>query len=175
MKRLSYIQDTRCLKVKENVKTSTKDSLGLHEQKEHEPWFDDGCLDFVDQRKQAKMQWVQDPSQCNVDNLNNARHEASKHFRNKKKEYLNAKVKKLETNSKIKNIKDLYRSIIDFKKGYQLRTDVVKDEKGDMVTDSYSILARWGNHIAQPLIIHGFNDVRQTEIHIVPELSVFEL
>ena len=31
------------------------------------------------------MQWLQDPKQSNVDNLNNVRHEASRHFRKKKK------------------------------------------------------------------------------------------
>jgi hypothetical protein len=48
------------------------------------------------------MQWVQDPSQSNVDNLNNVRCEVSGHFRNKKKEYLKAEIEELETNSKIK-------------------------------------------------------------------------
>jgi len=38
------------------------------------------------------MHWVQDPSQSNVDNLNNIICEASRHFRNKKKEYLRAKI-----------------------------------------------------------------------------------
>ena len=57
------------------------------------------------------MQWVQDPSQSNVDNLNSVRREVSRHFRNKKKEYLRAKIEELETNSKIKNIRDLYRGI----------------------------------------------------------------
>ena len=37
---------------------------------------------------------------------------------------------KLETKSKIKNISDLYRGINDFKKGYQPRIYIVKDEKG---------------------------------------------
>ena len=50
------------------------------------------------------MQWVQDPSQSNVDNLNSVRREGSRHFRNKKKAYLRAKIEELETNSKIKNI-----------------------------------------------------------------------
>ena len=59
---------------------------------------------FLDQRKQAKVQWLQDPNQSSVDNLNNVRHEASRHFRNKKKEYLKAKIDELETNSKIKKI-----------------------------------------------------------------------
>ena len=57
--------------IKENIQTSAKESLGLHELKENRPWFDEECLDFLDQRKQAKMQWMQDPSQSNVDNLNN--------------------------------------------------------------------------------------------------------
>jgi hypothetical protein len=36
-----------------------------------------------------------------------------------KKAYLKAKVEELETNIKINNFGDLYRSINDFKKGYQ--------------------------------------------------------
>jgi hypothetical protein len=35
------------------------------------------------------MLWLQDPNQSNVDNLNSVRHDASRHFRNKK-EYLKA-------------------------------------------------------------------------------------
>jgi hypothetical protein len=60
------------------------------------------------------MQWVQDPNQSIVVNLNNVRLEASRHLRNKNKEYLKAKIDELESNSKIKNIRDLYRDIIDF-------------------------------------------------------------
>ena len=47
--------------IKENIKTSAKESLGLHEWKQHKPWFDKECVDLLDQRKQAKMQWIQDP------------------------------------------------------------------------------------------------------------------
>jgi len=49
---------------KENIKTSAKESLGLHELKHHKSWFDEECLGFLDQRKQAKMQWVCDPSKA---------------------------------------------------------------------------------------------------------------
>ena len=80
----------------------------------------------MDERKQAKLQWVQDPSQRNVDNLKNVRSEANRHYRNKNNVYLKAKIEDLETNSKIKNIRDLYRGISDFKKGYQPRTNIVK-------------------------------------------------
>ena len=71
----------------------------------------------------------------------------------------------------------MYRDISDFKKGYQSRTNIVKCEKGDLVLDSHSILARWRNHLSQLLNMHGVNDVRKTEIHtaelLMPEPSAF--
>jgi dsDNA-specific endonuclease/ATPase MutS2 len=78
--------------IKENILTSAKDSLGLHEFKQNKPWFDEECLGFLDERKWAKMQWIQDRSQSNVDSLNNVRCEVSRHFRNKRKAYLRAKI-----------------------------------------------------------------------------------
>jgi len=54
---------------------------------------------FLDKRKPAIKQCLQDPNQSNVGNLDNVRDEASRHFRNKKKEYLKAKIDELETNS----------------------------------------------------------------------------
>jgi chemotaxis methyl-accepting protein methylase len=69
---------------------------------------------------------LQDPSEINGDKLNNVRHEASRYFKNKKREYLKDKINKLATNSKNKNIRDLYRGINEFKKGYQLRNSLVK-------------------------------------------------
>jgi len=80
--------------------------------------------------------------------------------------------------SKINNNRDLYRGINDVKKGYQPRTRIVKDEKGDLVADSYSIMARWRNYSSQILNVHGVSEVRQAEIHtaepLVPEPSGLE-
>jgi len=62
------------------------------------------------------MQWVQDPSQNNVDNRNNVQREASRHFRIKKKTYLKAKIDEFETYSKIKNIRDLHMASVALKR-----------------------------------------------------------
>jgi hypothetical protein len=61
------------------------------------------------------MVWLQDPKQSNIDKPNNVICEASRHFRNEKKEYLRAQFDELETNSKIKIIRDLYKHISDLK------------------------------------------------------------
>ena len=131
----------------------------------HRLWFDYKCLGILDQRKQAKMQVIKEPSQSNVDTLNKARRDASRHFRNKQKAYLKAKIEELETNSNIKNFRDLYSGINDVKKGYQPRTGIVKDEKGDLVADSHIIMARWRNYFSQILNVNGVSEVRQAEVH----------
>ena len=77
---------------------------------------------------------------------------------------MRAKIEELETNSKIKNIRDLYRGINEFKKGYQPTCNTVKDEKGDLVADSHSIVARWRNYFSQLFNVHGVKDVGQVEI-----------
>jgi hypothetical protein len=95
--------------IRENIKTSAKESLCCFELKKHKPW-------------------LHDPSEINGDNLNNVRREDSRHFRNKKREYLKDNINELATNSKIKNIRDLYTGIKEFERGYQPRNNLVKDE-----------------------------------------------
>jgi hypothetical protein len=46
-----------------------------------------------------------------------------------------------------KNIRDLYRGTNDFKMGYQPRSNLVKDENGDLFADSH-ILNRWKNYFS---------------------------
>jgi hypothetical protein len=62
-------------------------------------------------------------------------------------------------NSKNRNIRDQYRGINDFKRGYQHRNNLVKDENGDLLTDSHSILNRWKNHFPQLLNVNRVSDV----------------
>jgi hypothetical protein len=54
------------------------------------------------------------------------------------------KISGLATNSKHMNIRDLYRGINEFKKGYQPRSILVKDESGYLFADPHS-LNKWKN------------------------------
>jgi len=63
-------------------------------------------------------------NESNIDNIISVRHEASRHFRKKKKEYLKAKIDELETHSEIKNIADLNRDISDFENSYYPRDNI---------------------------------------------------
>jgi hypothetical protein len=78
-----------------------------------------------------------------------------------------------------KKISDLYRGINEFKKGYQPRITIIKDENGNLLADRQSVLNRWKNFFNQVLNIHGVHDVRQMDIHttepLVPEHSLVEV
>jgi hypothetical protein len=156
--------------IRDNIKISAKESLGYYELRKHKPWFDEGCSKLLDQRKQVKLQQLQDPSEANGDNLNTVRREASRNLRNKKREYLKDKINELATNGKNKNIRDLYRGINQFNRGYQLRNNLVKDENGDLLADSHNILNRWKNYFSQLLDVHNVSDVRQIEVHTAEPL-----
>jgi hypothetical protein len=52
-----------------------------------------------------------------LDNLHTVRREASRLFRNKKREYLKDLINELATNNKSNNVRDQYRGINELKRG----------------------------------------------------------
>jgi hypothetical protein len=64
-----------------------------------------------------------------------------------------------------KNIGYLYKGINEFKKGYQPRSNLVKDENGELLADSQNILNRWKDYYSQLQNVQRVSDARQIEIH----------
>jgi hypothetical protein len=138
----SFDMDNAWESIRENIKTSAKENLGYQKLKHNKPWFDDECSKLTNERKQAKLQWLQNPNQINRVTLQKVRHETTRIFRNEKREHLKGKINELETNNKNKNIRDLYRGINEFKKGYQPRINIIKYENGNLLADPQNILNR---------------------------------
>jgi len=72
----------------------------------------------------------------------------------------------------------LYRGINDCGKGHKLRIYIVKNEKGDLVADIHSTLARWRNNFCQVLNAHGVKKVgrlKYSRDYLVSETSAFDL
>jgi hypothetical protein len=72
----------------------------------------------------------------------------------------------------------LYRGINEFKKGYQPRINIIKDENGNLIADSQSVLNRWKNFFNQVLNVCGVHSVRQKDMQtaepLVPEPSLIK-
>jgi hypothetical protein len=117
-------------------------------------------------KERSQTAVVKDSCQINGDNMNNIEHEASRHFRSKKREYLKGRINELATNSKNKNIRDLCRGINEFQKGYQLRCNLINDENGHLLADFHSIFDKQKNYYFQLLNVHRVCDVRQIVIRV---------
>jgi hypothetical protein len=61
-------------------------------------------------------------------------------------EYLKDKIDEVATNIKKKNIRDLHRGINYFKRCYQPRSNLVKNENGDLLAVSHNLLRRTTSH-----------------------------
>jgi hypothetical protein len=106
--------------------------------KKHKPWFNRKWSKLLDQRKQAKLLWL-------------LSHEASRHLRNRRREYLTDKINEFAMNSKNKNITDLHREINEFKRCYQPRSYLERNENSDLHAESHSVLNRLKNYLFQLL------------------------
>jgi hypothetical protein len=73
----------------------------------------------------------------------------------------------------------LYRGINEFKKVYQLRISIIKDENGHLLADTQSVWNRWKNVFNQVVNVHGVHDIRQMDVHmtepLVPEPSLVKM
>jgi len=112
--------------IKENIKTSAKESLGLYELKQHKPLFDEECSRFSDQRKQVKMERLHDPSQSmhiiwTMSDVKLVDISATKRKNIWKLQFMNLKV---TVRSKI--LRDLYRGKKWLMKCYQPGTNIVQ-------------------------------------------------
>jgi len=107
-----------------NWNSSAIEIPGLHALKQKEPLFDEECLGFLDQSKQPKMQWIQDPIQSNADNLNNVKHEVIRHFRNKMKVYMELKLRNFKLTVRLKTFRTCIGASMTLGRGTSL--DVIQ-------------------------------------------------
>jgi len=75
---------------------------------------------FFVSKKRAKMQWIQAPSQSNVDNLKNVRREVSRHFRDKMKAYIELRLRDLKLTVRYKTIGTCIDASMTLRRGTSL-------------------------------------------------------
>jgi hypothetical protein len=70
---------------------------------------------------------------------------------------LKDKIIELESNSKNKNIRDLY----EYKKSYQSTNKLAENEKNDLFANPHKIVYRWMNYVCELLNVQRVGDIRQ--------------
>ncbi|PSN35692.1 hypothetical protein C0J52_10180 [Blattella germanica] len=106
------------------IKLSASEGVGHLKKRQSRKWFDDDCVDMVNKRKLAKMNWMREPNEQNSEQLCSIRRETR----------------------------------------FQARTNIIKNENGDMLADAKSILNRWGNYFNQLLNVHEEEEIEENNI-----------
>jgi hypothetical protein len=62
-------------------------------------------------------------------------------------------------NSESKNVRDLYRGINEFKRGFHPRNNLVRDENRDLLADFHNISNKCKSYFSQLLNVHNVMSV----------------
>ena len=58
---ISTVDDT-WVKIRDSIKASEKEKVGILETNRNKPWFDEEHSELANKRKQAKLLWIQNPN-----------------------------------------------------------------------------------------------------------------
>lgn len=126
----------------DNRNITAKGSLDYYDLNQHTSWFDEGSKKTCQNTAVAGSEpntWIYSEL-CKTWNQQS--------FQEQRQGYLKEKINELEIRSKKKNIRNLCRGTSEFNKGFQLRINLVKDERNGYTADS-NIFNRWKDYIYQ--------------------------
>ena len=130
--------------IEKTVKEAANKVLGKKKKPKSKPWFDEECELWFERRKKAKLDSLQNRSDRTVEkNL----------------------IRRIETNSKENNPREMYRGINAIRKGFRSRAQLMKDENGDLVTNDNELLSLWKNYFDKLLNVHENSEELGDEIH----------
>jgi hypothetical protein len=92
---------------------------------------------------------IQDPSEIHGDSVKNVEREVSTYFGNTRRNIRKTKLMNLQRTVRTKS--SVSGGINAFKRGYQSRSNLVKDSTGDLLANSHNILSKWKNFFSQLL------------------------
>lgn len=113
--------------------------------------MDHECIEKVEKKNAAHKTYLERPTRMKRKEYEEARREAKRIFRSKKRKYLNALVLQMEQDFKRDNLREAYRAMNLFKKGYISRSTICRNKERAMVAGKKNVLNRWREYFDQLL------------------------
>lgn len=166
--------NSRWTAIEKTIKGVAKKVLGKQKKSKSKPWFDEECELWFEKRKKAKLDSLRNESdRTAVDTYLTVRKQAAAIYRGKKHEHQKGEIRKIETNSKENNPREMYKGINAIRKGFHSSSQLMKDEGGNLVTSENELLLLWKNYFDKLLNVHENSEETGDEIHTA-ELHVEE-
>ncbi|XP_049938975.1 uncharacterized protein LOC126413127 [Schistocerca serialis cubense] len=142
------------------IKTCLKDAASevlkpMEKRRKSRGWFNDRCRDAGTKRKAAKLLWLtnEQDERTRLGYMEAAR-EARQVLRTEKREFINSKIKLAEEDQTVGSTRDFYRTVWFFKKEYNTRSDVIRGQEGQIITDEMKAMEEWKNLLENLLNVY---------------------
>jgi len=130
---------------------AAKETIGEKRKTRNEEWFDEECMNIIDQKNDARKKMLQRNTRGNEERYHKARKEANKLLRKKKKEAMIQQMEEIEQLSKQNESRKFYAAVNRMRKGFQPKTSGCRSKDGQLLGEEKDIMERWAEHFEELL------------------------
>ena len=137
--------------IKQVIYTAAENTLGQKEKRIRNGWYDEECKEMLEKQNSARLKMLQRKTRSNIETFRNARREARRICRRKKKQYEEEKIEDLQDKYKRNAVKHFYEGIREMRTGFQPRTTMCKNRQGVIVGEENEVLEVWATYFKELL------------------------
>jgi len=125
-----------------------EETIKIREKNIRNEWWDKECKAAISRKNITRRKCLQKRTRANQEQYNQARKEANEICREKKKQWINNRIKQVEEAHKQNNTRKFFKDIRAFQNDRSFPVFACKDENGTLKTDKQEIMNRWKQYFA---------------------------
>ena len=104
------------------IYTAAENTLGQKVKRIRNGWYDEECKEMLEKQSSVRLKMLQRKTRSNIETFRNARRDARRICRRRKKQYEEEKIEDLRDKYKRNAVKHFYEGIRKIRTGFQPRT-----------------------------------------------------
>lgn len=150
--------------LKEVILSAAEETIGKQTKQPAKEWFDEECKEAVAKRQKARMTMIQKRTRNSVNIFAEERRNVHRICKKKKKEYWRKKVEKIQQLQEQNDMRSMYKTVNDTRRGFQPRNNLCRDRNGRLVCDKNEIVKVWAKYFQD--LFHEINEEEEEENHV---------
>lgn len=151
----------------EKVIQESLQQVGTKRNSKAKEWFTERCKIVLEERKQARLRFLNKPTEENKKKNEAARKKAKQVCRQEKRKYINEELNTIEEKYKNKEIRNFYQGAKKLREIGQKVPAYLKNKNGDLIGSTKEKLNRWVEYFDEVLNIGNYEEQtrEQEEFH----------
>jgi hypothetical protein len=130
-------------KLKEVIKEAAEQTIRYQPKPDRKGWSDDESRKALEKKNAAYKKWIDRPTRAKRLEYERLRKIAHKTCKNRKRTYMDNRIRNIEENIKDKQIRNAYKEVGSLKAGFQPHTDLCRGTNNEILSTEEKIKTRW--------------------------------